>query len=215
MARRVSTRGPLTGPEIVDAALALAEEQGVEALSLHKIAAALGVAAMSLYNHVTDKNDLLDRMADAILDGVVVPEAIDELEWTDGLRDLGRAFRAAALRYPRSSVLALTRRPNSPSALRLAEATLALLRRGGVDPDMSVRLLRVFVAFLSGALLREVATAPRLTAPPAEGLPNVTEAADALAVIDHAAEFEFALDLMATALHGCARDAQRLRADRT
>lgn len=204
MAQRVSTRGPLTGSEIVATALALAEEQGVEALSLHKLAAALGVAAMSLYNHVTDKNDLLDRMADAILDGVVVPESVDELEWTEGLRELGRGFRAAALRYPRSSVLALTRRPNSPSALRLAEATLGLLRRGGFDPAMSVRLLRVFVAFLSGALLREVAMSPEVAAP-ARGLPHVAEAADALAVIDHAAEFEFALDLMATALHGCAR----------
>ena len=205
MAQRVSTRGPLTRSEIVDAALALAEEQGLEALSLHKIAAALGVAAMSLYNHLADKNDLLDRMADAILDGVVLPDAIDDLEWTEGLRELGRAFRAAALQYPRSSMLALTRRPNSPSALRLAEATLGLLHRGGFDPAMSVRLLRVFVAFLSGALLREVTLSSDVTAPRTDGLPHVAEAADALTVIDHAAEFEFALDLMATALHGCPR----------
>lgn len=64
MARRRTDRGPLTRTEIIDAALTLAESDGIDKLSLAKVAAAVGVQTMSLYNHIANKADLLDGMAE-------------------------------------------------------------------------------------------------------------------------------------------------------
>ncbi|WP_427920707.1 TetR/AcrR family transcriptional regulator C-terminal domain-containing protein [Streptomyces sp. cg40] len=207
MAQRMTRRGPLTRQEIVRQALVVAETEGMEKLSLHKIAAAVGVRTMSLYNHVDDKADVLDAMADVILQGMTVPDA-DELPWEDGLRALARSFRAAALEYPRSASLVLTRRLNAPAAMPVVEVALRFLNRAGLEGAEAVHVLRAFIAFLVGTLSREVGMAPTyagaipgVTAMREDelvdsGLPAVAAAAGELAVIDHEAEMEFGLELL-------------------
>ncbi|MEU9343492.1 TetR/AcrR family transcriptional regulator C-terminal domain-containing protein [Streptomyces sp. NPDC048278] len=211
MAQRMTRRGPLTRAEIVRQALVVAETEGMEKLSLHKIAAAVGVRTMSLYNHVDDKTDVLDAMADLILSGIRIPE-VDEMPWEDGLRALARSFRAAALEYPRSASLVLTRRLNAPAAMPVVEAALLVLNRAGLEGAAAVHVLRAFIAFLIGTLSREVGFAPTYAgAIPAvtamreqelvdSGLPAVAAAAADLAVCDHEAEMEFGLEMLLDAI---------------
>lgn len=207
MAQRMTRRGPLTRDEIVQRALELAEAEGIEKLSLHKVAAAVGVRTMSLYNHVDDKADVLDAMADVILRGIAIPEP-GTMDWADELRAVARAFRAAALRYPRSAPLVLTRRMNAPAALPVVEAALRVLGRAGVEGPAAVRVLRAFIAFLIGTLAREVGSAPTFAgAIPGiiasreqdlvdSGFPAVAAVAAELAVCDHEAEMEFGLEML-------------------
>ncbi|MFJ6897460.1 TetR/AcrR family transcriptional regulator [Streptomyces hokutonensis] len=206
MAQRLTRRGPLTREEIVRRALELAETEGIERLSLHKIAAAVGVRTMSLYNHVDDKTDVLDAMADVILRGVEISD-VDAMSWQDGLRGLARAFRAAALKYPHSAPLVLIRRLNAPAAMPVVEAALRVLSRAGLEGAAAVHVLRTFIAFLIGTLAREIGSAPTYAgAVPGvvagreqhlveSGLPAVAAVAGDLAFCDHEAEMEFGLEL--------------------
>ncbi|MFJ8156294.1 TetR/AcrR family transcriptional regulator [Streptomyces sp. NPDC094468] len=211
MAQRLTRRGPLSRQEIVLLALEVAEAEGVEKLSLHKVAAAAGVRTMSLYNHIRDKDDVLDAMADTILRRVGIGDT-DAPEWSDALRELAFAFRAAALEFPRSAPLVLTRRMNAPAGLPLVEAALRVLRRAGLEPPAAVHVLRSFIAFLIGTLSREVGTAPSYAAVIPEvvtsraadlatsGYPAVAAAAAELSVCDHEAELRFGLDLLIEAV---------------
>ena len=211
MAVRTTRRGPLSRSEIVRCALDLAERDGLEKLSLHKIAAGVGVKTMSLYNHVADKSDVLDAMSDQILAEVEIPE-VDEMSWEDGIVELSSAFRATAMRYPHSAPLVLVRRLNAPSVLPVVDAALRTLHRAGLDPAAAVHALRTIIAFLVGSLLREVATrstgsvtaATVIASPEAQllaaGLPSVAESAAELAVCDHDAEFRFGLGLLVESL---------------
>jgi AcrR family transcriptional regulator len=211
VAQRISDRGRLSRAEIIECALVLAEEQGLEAVSLNKIADRVGVRTMSLYNHVKDKADVLDGMADTILAGFVPPD-LDDIDFATGMKRLARAFRAAALRYPHAAPLVLTRRLNAPAAMPLAEGALALARRAGADPAAAVHVVRAFIAFLIGTMLREVgivaplagdspdATAAAESRLTGLGLPHIAASASELAVIDHEAEFEFGLDLLVSSV---------------
>ena len=206
MAARVSARGPLSRDEIIRAALDLAESDGLEKMSLHKIAQAVGVKTMSLYNHVADKSDVLDAMADRIMAEIVLPD-MDAMSWEDGLRSLSAAFRSAAMRYPCSAPLVLTRRINAPSVLPVVDAALRLLDRAGVESADAVHILRTYIAFLVGTMLREIGTSPTSSVQASNiatsasdlvnaGLPAVAAAADELAVCDHEYEMQFGMDLL-------------------
>jgi AcrR family transcriptional regulator len=206
MAARASARGPLSRDEIVRAAIDLAEDGGLEKMSLHKIAQAVGVKTMSLYNHVADKSDVLDGMADQIMAEIVLPD-LDAMSWEDGLRSLSTAFRSAAMRYPCSAPLVLTRRINAPSVLPVVDAALRLLDRAGVGTADAVHILRTYIAFLVGTMLREIGTSPTSSVQPSivatsasalvdAGLPAVADAADELSVCDHEYEMQFGLNLL-------------------
>lgn len=212
MAPRTTARGPLTRDEIVRAALDLAESKGLEKLSLHKIAEAVGVKTMSLYNHIADKSDVLDAMADQILAEMDIPD-LDAMDWQDGLLALSKAFRETALHYPHSAALVLTRRLNAPAVLPLVESALKLGRRAGLETAEAVHVCRAYIAFLVGSLLREVGTTsnaagirPSIVASSETelidaGLEAVAEAADELAICDHDYEFEFGLHLLLESVH--------------
>lgn len=206
MARRASERGPLSHDEIIRTALDLAEADGLDKLSLHKIAQVVGVKTMSLYNHVSDKAGVLDAMADQILAEMTRPD-LDAMNWEDGLRALSSAFREAAMRYPHSAPLVLTRRLNAPSVLPVVEAALGLLDRSGIQTTDAVHILRAYIAFLIGSVLREIGTSPIASVQPTivasnaqalleAGLPAVAAAAQELAICDHEYEMTYGLDLL-------------------
>jgi TetR/AcrR family tetracycline transcriptional repressor len=209
MAARTTLRGPLSRAEIITAALDLAESDGLEKLSLHRIAAAVGVKTTSLYHHVTDKSDVLDAMADHVLESVVIPD-IDAMDWPEAVRATSYAFRTAAMRYPNSAPLVLVRRPNRPALLPIVDLALRTLRRAGLERSLAVHVMRAHIAFLVGSLLRESGTtangsaATTVAGPHADllsaGLPAVAESAAELASCDHDAEFEFGLDLLVSSV---------------
>ena len=138
----------LTAERVVDAALQAADEGGIEAVSLRRLAAALNVTPMAIYRHVRNKSHLLDLMAERLLGQVdLTPPA--SATWQDGLRRVLASFQAVAAAHPATALL-LSRPFVSPAALRVTEALLALLRSAGFDDSQSMRLLQVITGTVLG-----------------------------------------------------------------
>lgn len=140
-------RAGLTRDVVLQAAVEVADREGLAALSMRRLAAEVGVEAMSLYNHVADKQDLHTGMV-----GIVwaeVDPAADEPRWRPALQRLCRSAYGAFLRHPWFFELSL---PANGGSERLAviEATLAYLDRGGVHPDVAFHALHVIDGFVYG-----------------------------------------------------------------
>ncbi|HEX6471087.1 MAG TPA: TetR/AcrR family transcriptional regulator C-terminal domain-containing protein [Streptosporangiaceae bacterium] len=200
------------------AATDLIEREGADALSMRGVAAELGVAVMSLYNHVPNKAALLDAVAERILAGMIVPTD-PAMHWTERARSLVRAFRKVAHDYPRSVTLVLTRTVDSPSGLRAVEHALAVAADAGFDSETCVRIMRALLAYAIGAQMREAGAAKMLAylpkdperhpldfLDPAE-FPRVLAHRDDLLRHDPETDFEFGLDLLITAVDALPRAA--------
>ena len=204
MAGAEPPRAALTGDRIVAAAIDLIEREGVDALSMRRIAADLGVAAMSLYYHVPSKAALLDAVAERIVDGI---DYADDpvLDADERARRLMRAFRKVAHDHPRCVQLVLTGRGDSPATLRLMEATLTLARAAGFEGVRAARVAQTFLAYALGSLVRETGARRALQGQdPASWLGRLDPAvypslaalvADGLR-FEPDAEFEFGLELL-------------------
>jgi AcrR family transcriptional regulator len=148
MAEGVKTRQGLTTERVVEAALQAADDGGIEAVSLRRLAEALDVTPMAIYRHVRNKSHLLDLMAERLL--VQVDLAPDEMaNWQDRLRRLLRSYQAVVAEHPAAPML-LSRPFVSPAAPRAAEALLAILLGAGFDIDQSARLLQLISGMLLG-----------------------------------------------------------------
>ena len=209
---------PLSRERIVTAAIDLIEREGVEAVSMRRIAAMLGCGVMSLYNHVPSKAALLDDVADRVMSGIEFT-AEPGTAWQDQVRAQARAFRAIARTYPRSTMLVVSRPTISATGLRPAENALATLREAGFSGGDAVLIMHAFVGFILGSLLREVGVTPtpggaspagaspadagvltqRVHLDPAQ-FPQVTSLAAELTRRDPDADFEFGLDLLVHAI---------------
>ncbi|GGS70644.1 TetR/AcrR family transcriptional regulator [Nonomuraea spiralis] len=203
------TSEPLSRPRIVAAAIDLIEREGADAVSMRRIAAELGVGVMSLYNHVPNKDDLLNGVAESVLSGIGFTDDPDA-HWTDRVRAQARAFRQIAHHHPRSTMVVVSRQLRSNAGLLPVERALATLRGAGFDGPDAVRMLRMFIAFIVGSLLREVGVTPTFapvhtrTVEPAEVdpalFPEVSALASLLGECDHEAEFEFGVELLIQAM---------------
>lgn len=203
-------REPLSRDRIVEAALTIIDNEGVDALSMRRIATTLGVQAMSLYNHVDSKADVLDGVTEFITHDMQLSRRSGG-GWEDGIRSVAHAFRRASLRHPRACELVLTRQLSSPSALPTINCSLAVLLDHGFDEADAVHALRLLIAFQVGSLLREFhspsvkgedesAVRERTEQLANSGFPAVAKLAPKLAVIDHDAEFTFGVELLIDAL---------------
>ncbi|WP_049562911.1 TetR/AcrR family transcriptional regulator [Nonomuraea sp. SBT364] len=215
------TTEPLSRARIVAAAIALIEREGADAVSMRRIAAELGVGVMSLYNHVPNKDALLSGVAEAVLSGI---EFTDDpgAHWTDRVRMQARAFRQIAHHYPRCTMLVVSRQLHSPAGMLPVERALATLRSAGFDGVDAVRVVRLFIAFIVGSLLREVGVTPTF-APPQDARAAVPDGVDPalfpevhglsalLGSCDHEAEFEFGVEMLiqAIAVHPARREGTR------
>ncbi|HTS95387.1 MAG TPA: TetR/AcrR family transcriptional regulator C-terminal domain-containing protein [Streptosporangiaceae bacterium] len=206
----------LTRERIITAAVELIEREGVEAVSMRRIAAELGCGVMSLYDHVPSKAVLLDGVAERVMSGID-DGASPGAGWEDQLRAQARAFRQVARAYPRCTMVVVSRPVDSEATLRLMEHALATLREAGLGGEEAVRVLRAFVAYAVGSLVREVGVAPGLEPQRPLGVdqaireadrpllspadyPQVTGLAAELLHRDHDADFEFGLDLLVRAI---------------
>ena len=123
-------RLPLTRERVLDAAVAYADEHGVAALSMRKLAAELGFEVMSLYNHVANKNDLLDGMLDQVVDAAECPG--DEIPWREAIRRHAITFREALQAHPWAVSLVAVRLPG-PIRIAQLEWQLATYARSGLS----------------------------------------------------------------------------------
>lgn len=128
------------------AALALADEQGLAAVSMRSVAAALGVTPMALYRHVGDKQELLDGLVEQLLMELPLPDPA--LPWRARLDLLGLEMRRSAARHPEVVAILLQRPAATPGALRVRESVYVALRDAGIaesDIPRSERMLSTFV----------------------------------------------------------------------
>lgn len=133
-------RSTLTREAIVAAAVALADEQGLDAVTIRGVAAALDARPMSLYPRIGSKDDLFDLMVDAVAGEVLLEEV--PADWRTALRQIAERTRAAGLRHPWMTAI-FGRRPSyGPNALRHVEQSLAAV--DGLDlPVVATRALLV------------------------------------------------------------------------
>src|SRR3954454_18343682 len=150
----LATRVPLTRERIIVAAVALVDAHGLEALSMRKLGAALGVEAMSLYNHVDNKDDVLDGVIDLVLREVPLPDA--DLAWEEQLRVLARGFRAAGLAHPGVLPMWGSRQIRTVEAFAPLERAYDALRTAGLDPDAALDAFLAMSSFVLGRVLLDM-----------------------------------------------------------
>lgn len=148
-------RAPLTRERVLDAAIDLADREGVDALSMRRLGADLGVQAMSLYNHVANKRDLLDGVAGRLLARMEIPPT-DEASWEDGLRQVCRSYRRLAHDHPGLFPLVLARPLASPEVLPPLEATLTFLHKAGLGAQGALDVFQACASFVGGFALGEI-----------------------------------------------------------
>jgi AcrR family transcriptional regulator len=153
--RKASRKGraPLSRERVLRAAVALADERGAEELTMRKLAKALGVEAMSLYNHVANKDDLLDGMIDLVFSEIEAPEPGGD--WKSELRKRALSTRAALGRHPWAIGEMEGRTNHGPSNLRIHNAVLGCLRAAGFSVEMTVHAYSVQDAYIYGFALQE------------------------------------------------------------
>jgi AcrR family transcriptional regulator len=125
-------RKPLNRDRILETALAFADEHGIEALSMRKLGQAVGYEAMSLYNHVANKDDLLDGMLDLVLAEMEPPRAEDGMA---GIRRSAISAHEALKRHPWAAGRLMTPSRVRPARLHYMDALLAALRAAGFSPE--------------------------------------------------------------------------------
>jgi TetR/AcrR family transcriptional regulator, tetracycline repressor protein len=148
-------RAGLTGAAILAAARAVVEGDGVERLTMRRLAAELGVTPNSLYSHFESKAALVDALLDSLLADVEAPDP-DAGDWRDGLVALMGSTRRVLLAHPRLVALFLARPGRGANAMRLGDATLRLLARGGVRGPRAAQALRALLVFSLGFAAVEV-----------------------------------------------------------
>jgi AcrR family transcriptional regulator len=160
--RGAGQRAGLTRPAVLRAARRIADEEGVERLTMRRLAAELGVMPNALYTYVPDKEGLLDALIDDLLAGVDTGETA--ADWRDGLARVMDSSRRLLLAHPRLAPVFLARPGLGPNAARLGEVTFALLRRGGVEGARAVEAFRALLIYSLGFAAFQ---ATRLPADPA------------------------------------------------
>lgn len=202
-------RTPLTRARIADAAAQLIERDGVAALTMRGLGAALGVEAMALYNHVDSRDALLDAVADGLFARLAAPAASGP--WDRRLAAMAAQVRALALASPRVFQLSMTRPTKPASSLPLVESMFGALEEAGLDPAARALAYVVIVSFIRGSLLWEIeqrCQAPALPAG-ASPFPRATAAYARLGELDPDALFAASFDAVLEGVRSLAAPSTR------
>ena len=204
-------REPLTRERVLDAAVALADDSGIDAVTMRRVGEVLGVEAMSLYNHVANKDDLLDGMVDRVFSEIEMPPGDD---WRTAMRERAISARAALGRHRWAIGRMESRR--SPGSANLAhhDAVLGCFRRAGFTVALTAHAYALLDSYTYGFALQEatlpfetgeetVELAQEILEQTAERYPYLAEF-----VVEHAMqpgydfgnEFEIGLDLILDSL---------------
>jgi AcrR family transcriptional regulator len=211
-------REKLSRERIVDAALRLMDAEGLEAVSMRRVARELGVEAMSLYNHVESKEDILDSICERVMSDFEFPDPAGD--WAEDCRRGARAWRRLLQAHPDvMRLFASERRPaRSIDSLRPMEFALRLLRGAGLNDRDTAQAFHAFGGYIQGFVMMEQGSMAGGTdehhmkahAELAESLgPEEFEALRAIspyfAECDADEQFEFGLDLLIRGLQARVR----------
>jgi AcrR family transcriptional regulator len=200
-------RAPLTRERILHAAIELADKDGIEALTMRRLGHGLGVEAMSLYNHVEDKEDILDGVAELIAAQFEVPTG--NPDWKTSMRSCAISVHEVLVRHPWASSIIESRVRAGPVRLRLLDAQVSALTGAGFPMPIIIRTLVALDSHTYGFTLQEQAwTLPPDEAPeraaaladdlPADTYPNVAAMLDFVTTTRPGTlvDFAFGLDLL-------------------
>ncbi|MGP3977716.1 TetR/AcrR family transcriptional regulator [Streptomyces sp. 8N114] len=134
---------------ITSAAVALADTEGLDAVTMRRVAAEVGAGVMSLYSYAPDKDTLLELMIDHV-SGELRAEAVPTGDWRADLKAVAHAQRALMLRHPWLPATLTTRRTLGPNALAFLERALAALRPTGLDGAAKLEVFAQLTAFVAG-----------------------------------------------------------------
>jgi AcrR family transcriptional regulator len=144
---RRERRAPLSRDRVLHAAVVLADEAGIESLSMRKLADELGVKAMSLYNHVANKDDVLDGIVDAAWGEIRLPTG--EADWKTEIREITISAHETMLRHPWVSGLWMRQKPG-PARLRYGDSLLGCLRNAGFSKDLTYHAYHIIESYVIG-----------------------------------------------------------------
>jgi AcrR family transcriptional regulator len=202
-------RVPLSRERVLRVAVALAGESGLASLTMRKLGEALGVEAMSLYNHVANKEELLDGMVDHVFAEIELPAA--GAGWKVAMRARAVSARAALSRHPWAIGLMQSRTSPGPATLRHHDSVIGSLRGAGFSIVMAAHAFSVLDGYIYGFALQETtmplgteeetaAMAEMMLARfPADDYPHLAELTVGHILqpgYDYAKEFEYGLDLI-------------------
>ena len=212
-------RDPLTQEAIVDAALAVLDAEGLDGLSMRRIAEELNTGPASLYWHVGSKDGLLDLVLDRIIGEQEIPDP-EPGRWREQVKEVARTMRGTILRHRDVVRISIGRIPIGPSSLRYSERVLAIMRAGRVPDELAVLGHHLLIAVVNGFTIDETGEggAPPADQPPswsddsarmvrdyiaslpADRFPNLVALADHYAISDADRRFELLLDLFVEGL---------------
>ncbi|MBA3362888.1 MAG: TetR/AcrR family transcriptional regulator [Actinobacteria bacterium] len=218
-ANEARSREPLTRDRVIEAALRVMDEEGLEAVSMRRVAREVGVEAMSLYHHVEDKEDLLDGICERIMAGFEFPEPVGD--WVEDCKRGARAWRQLLQAHP--AVMRLFAEQRGPirsiDSMRPMEFALRLLRASGLSDRDTAQAFHAFGGYIQGFVIMELGSIAggadeahlKAHAELAAMLPDEFAALQAcspyFAECDPDEQFEFGLDLLIRGLEAKVRRA--------
>ncbi len=146
-------RARLSRERVLEAAIALAARDGIDSLTMRKLADELGAGAMSLYHYVPNKDQLLDGMVDIVFSEIELPST--DVDWKTAMRKRALSTREALARHPWAIGLMEGRTNHGLANLRLHNAVLGCLRAAGFSLEMTVHAYSVQDAYIYGFALQE------------------------------------------------------------
>ena len=146
-------RAPLTRERVLRAAMALADAEGLDALTMRRVGEQVGVEAMSLYKHVASKDDILDGILELVVLEMAFPSGAG---WRAALRARAASAREVLLRHRWAALLLESRITPSPARLRLNENVLRVLRTSGFSTELAYSAFLTLDSYIYGFTLQEV-----------------------------------------------------------
>ena len=210
-------RARLNRDKVVGSAIALADASGIESLSMRKLGGELGVEAMSLYNHVSNKGDLTDGMIDGVFAEIDLPSG--GTDWRTAMRHRAISVRKVLARHPWATGLMESRTTPGPATLRHHDAVLGILREAGFSIVLAAQASSVLDSYIYGFVLQERNLSATslgstrlaqviLARLATQDYPHVAELTVEHVLqpgYDHDAEFEFGIDLILDGLERVCR----------
>jgi len=207
-----SPRLSLTKERVLQAAVDLADREGLGLLTMRRLGAELGVEAMSLYKHVANKEEILDGIVELVVGQIEIPSK--EAEWKEVMRRRARSAREVFSRHSWAIGLLEASDSMGPNALRYLDAVLGNLRSAGFSIENAAHAFWLLDSFVYGHVVHETSfpftTSQETTEPPRSILEQITinEYPHLVEIEEHAlkseysfdSEFEFGLDLILDAL---------------
>lgn len=141
-------RTPLTKERVLRAAIELADQSGIESLSMRKLGQTLGVEAMSLYNHARNKEDILDGIVDMVVGEIELTSR--DLDWKTALHTQVMAARGVLLRHSWAPRIIEARKNPGPATMRYMESVIGMLRTGGFSVDLTHHAMHVLGSRIYG-----------------------------------------------------------------